>query len=127
MVIVYADFPNEPEHQLALAKYTASKGFNCVEAEMDKLDVCRKVGLKVRLGSIDINKLLQAAPKLKDESPQPIRLSRFRSGRTRVRGSRSPSSDVVHQPGGIQSIPRIRRHGEADGARLLSLPLVAQE
>src|SRR5438105_2427129 len=33
MVIVYADFPNEPEHQLALAKYTASHGFNCVEAE----------------------------------------------------------------------------------------------
>jgi hypothetical protein len=67
MVIVYADFPNEPEHQLALAKYTAGKGFNCVEAEMDKLDVCRKAGLKVRLGSIDINKMLQAAPKLKDD------------------------------------------------------------
>jgi len=67
MVIVYADFPNEPEHQLALAKYTASKGFNCVEAEMDKLDVCRKAGLLVRLGSNDINKMLQAAPKLKDD------------------------------------------------------------
>ena len=63
MVIVYADFPNEPEHQLALAKYTASKGFNCVEAELDKLDVCRKAGLKVRLGSIDFNNLLKAAPK----------------------------------------------------------------
>jgi len=67
MVIVYADFPNEPEHQLALAKYTAGKGFNCVEAELDKLEVCRKAGLKVRLGSIDINKLLDAAPKLKDD------------------------------------------------------------
>lgn len=67
MVIVYADFPNEPEHQLALAKFTVEKGFNCVEAELDKLDVCRKAGLKVRLGSIDINKLLQAAPKLKDD------------------------------------------------------------
>src|SRR5207302_710473 len=67
MVIVYADFPNEPEHQLALAKYTAAKGFNCVEAEMDKLDVCRKAGLRVRLGSIDIDKMLQAAPKLKDD------------------------------------------------------------
>jgi hypothetical protein len=67
MVIVYANFPNEPEHQLALAKYTASKHFNCVEAELDKLEVCRKAGLMVRLGSIDINKLLQAAPKLKDD------------------------------------------------------------
>lgn len=67
MVIVYADFPNEPEHQLALARYTASKGFNCVEAEMDKLDVCRQAGLKVRLGSIDVNKMLRAAPKLKDD------------------------------------------------------------
>jgi hypothetical protein len=67
MVIVYADFPNQPEHQLALAKYTASKGFNCVEAELDKLEVCRKAGLKVRLGSIDINKLLKAAPRLKDD------------------------------------------------------------
>jgi hypothetical protein len=67
MVIVYADFPNQPEHQDALAKYTLSKHFNCVEAELDKLDVCRKNGLMVRLGSIDVNKLLQAAPKLKDD------------------------------------------------------------
>jgi hypothetical protein len=67
MVIVYADFPNEPEHQLALAKYTASKGFNSVEVELDKLEVCRKAGLKARLGCIDVNKLLQAAPKLKDD------------------------------------------------------------
>lgn len=67
MVIVYADFPNEPEHQLALAKYTFSKGFNCVEAEMDKLDVCRKAGLKVRLGSLNIGSMLEAAPKLKDD------------------------------------------------------------
>jgi hypothetical protein len=67
MVIVYADFPNEPEHQEAMAKYVVSKGFNCVEAELDKLDVCRKAGLKVRLGSIDIDKLLKAAPKLKDD------------------------------------------------------------
>lgn len=67
MVIVYADFPNEREHQKALAKYTLSKGFNCVEAELDKLDVCREAGLKVRLGSIDVNKLLAAAPKLKDD------------------------------------------------------------
>lgn len=67
MVIVYADFPNQPEHQLALGQYTASKGFNCVEAELDKLEVCRKAGLKVRLGSIDFNNLLRAAPKLKDD------------------------------------------------------------
>ena len=67
MVIVYADFPNQPEHQLAIAKYTASKGFNCVEAELDKLEVCRRAGLMVRLGSIDFNKLLKAAPKLKDD------------------------------------------------------------
>src|SRR5437868_171831 len=67
MVIVYADFPNEPAHQEALARYTVSKGFNCVEAEMDKLNVCRKAGLKVRLGSLDIHSMLQAAPKLKDD------------------------------------------------------------
>lgn len=67
MVIVYADFPNQPEHQLALAKYTAEKGFNCVEAELDQLEVCRKAGLKVRLGSIDFNNLFKAAPKLKDD------------------------------------------------------------
>src|SRR5439155_6674768 len=67
VVIVYADFPNEPEHQLALAKYTAEMGFNCVEAELDKLEVCRQAGLKVRLGSNDVDKLLRAAPKLKDD------------------------------------------------------------
>lgn len=66
-VIVYADFPNQPEHQLALAQYTAAQGFNCVEVELDKLDVCRKAGLKARLGHIDVNKLLEAAPKLKDD------------------------------------------------------------
>ncbi|MFO0970220.1 MAG: hypothetical protein U0793_32115 [Gemmataceae bacterium] len=67
MVIVYADFPNEPKHQEALARYVVSKGFNCVEAEMDKFEPCRKAGLKVRLGSIDIGKMLKAAPKLKDD------------------------------------------------------------
>ena len=67
MVIVYADFPNEPEHQLALAKYTLSKGFNCVEAEVNMLDVCRKAGLMVRLGSTDIGSMLEVAPKLKDD------------------------------------------------------------
>lgn len=67
MVIVYADFPNQPEHQLALAKYTLNKGFNCVEAEMNMLDVCRKAGLKVRLGSTNIGSMLQAAPKLRDD------------------------------------------------------------
>lgn len=67
MVIVYADFPNAPEHQLALARYTAAQGFNAVEVELDKLEVCRQAGLKARLGHIDINKLLEAAPKLKDD------------------------------------------------------------
>lgn len=67
MVIVYADFPNQPEVQLELAKYTKSKGFNCVEAELDKLEVCRKAGLMVRLGSIDVGSILRAAPKLKDD------------------------------------------------------------
>jgi hypothetical protein len=67
MVIVYAAFPNEPEHQLALARYTRSKGFNCAEAEMNLLDVCRKAGLMVRLGSNDISSMLRAAPGLKDD------------------------------------------------------------
>ncbi|MSU76498.1 MAG: hypothetical protein EXS16_00225 [Gemmataceae bacterium] len=53
MVIVYADFSNQPEVQLELAKHTKSKGFNCVEAELDKLEVCRKAGLMVRLGKMD--------------------------------------------------------------------------
>ena len=66
-MIVYADFPNQPEHALAMAKYTVNKGFNCVEAELDRLDVCRKAGLKVRLGSLDLQKLLDAAPRLKDD------------------------------------------------------------
>lgn len=67
MVIVYADFPNKPEHQLALAKYTAAQGFNAVEVELDKLEICRQAGLRARLGHIDLNKLLEAAPKLKDD------------------------------------------------------------
>ncbi len=83
MVIVYADFPNQQEHQLAMAKYTLSKGFNCVEAEMRYLDVCRKAGLMVRLGASDINTMLKAAPKLKDD---PAVLGYFISDR-RSRGA----------------------------------------
>lgn len=67
MVIVYADFPNDPAHQEAMARYTLSKNFNCVEAPLNWLEPCRKAGLMVRLGDIDVNKLLKEAPKLKDD------------------------------------------------------------
>ncbi|MBA4066093.1 MAG: hypothetical protein C0501_20715 [Isosphaera sp.] len=67
VVVVYADFPNGREHQEALARFVVDQGFNCVEAELDKLDACRKAGLKVRLGSIDFNNLLRAAPGLRDD------------------------------------------------------------
>ncbi|MBI3821520.1 MAG: hypothetical protein HY289_02450 [Planctomycetes bacterium] len=67
MVIVYADFPNDPAHQEAMARYTLSKHFNCVEAPLNWLEPCRKAGLMARLGDIDVNKLLKEAPKLKDD------------------------------------------------------------
>ncbi|MBI1830658.1 MAG: hypothetical protein HYR84_04320 [Planctomycetes bacterium] len=67
MVIVYADFPNDPAHQEAMARYTLSKHFNCVEAPLNWLEPCRKAGLMARLGDIDVSKLLKEAPKLKDD------------------------------------------------------------
>lgn len=78
MLIVYADFPNEPEHREAMARYTLAKNFNCIEAPLEWLEPCRKAGLMVRLGDIDVNKLLQAAPKLKDD---PIVFGYFASDR----------------------------------------------
>lgn len=66
-IVGYADFPNEPEHQLAMAKYTLSKGFTAVEAEARLLDVCRQAGLKIRVGSPSLTKLIADAPKYKDD------------------------------------------------------------
>lgn len=49
-IIVYADFPQDPKHWDTLAEFLVAKGITAVEERMDKLDVCRKHGLKVRLG-----------------------------------------------------------------------------
>lgn len=67
-IVGYADFPNEPEHQLALAKYTLSKGFTAVEATENLVEPCRKAGLKVRLGGSSLGKLIANAPKYKDDT-----------------------------------------------------------
>lgn len=67
MVIVYADFPKQPEHQEAMARYTLSKNFNCIECPLEWFDSCKKAGLMARLGDIDVNKLLKEAPKFKDD------------------------------------------------------------
>ncbi len=62
MVIVDADFPNEPEHGSALQNTRPARGSNRVEAELENSRICRRAGLKVRLGSIDINKMLRQPP-----------------------------------------------------------------
>lgn len=63
-IIVYADFPQDPKHWDTLAEFLVSKGITAVEERMDKLDVCRKHGLKVRLGG---SEAFPHLAKLKDD------------------------------------------------------------
>jgi len=66
MFVTHVDWPKEAKHRETMAKFVAGTGINCVEAEMDLLDVCRKYKLYVRLGG-DINVMLKAAGRLKDD------------------------------------------------------------
>lgn len=63
-IIVYADFPKDPKHWDTLAEFLVAKGITAVEERMDKLDVCRKHGLKVRLGG---SEAFPHLAKLKDD------------------------------------------------------------
>jgi len=81
MFVTHVDWPKDAKHRETMAKFVADKGFNCVEAEMDLLDVCRKHKLYVRLGG-DLNAMLKAAPRLKDD---PAVFAYFISDRRRSR------------------------------------------
>ena len=48
--LAHADWPKDPKHRDAMAKFVVNHGFNAVEGGMDVLDVCRQNGLKVQLG-----------------------------------------------------------------------------
>ena len=65
VMMAHADWPKDPKHRPAMAKFVVAHGFNVVEGGRDVLDVCRKHGLMVRLGGDQAT--LDAAPKLKDD------------------------------------------------------------
>jgi len=67
MMVTWAEWPEEPEQQDVMAQFIRAHGFNCVEVEVDKLEMCRRNGLYARLGSGDINALLKDAARLKDD------------------------------------------------------------
>jgi len=67
MMVTCAEWPDEPEQQDVMAQFVLEHGFNCVEVEVDKLDMCRRNGLFARLGSGDINAMLKDAARLKDD------------------------------------------------------------
>ena len=50
-----------------MAQFIRSNGFNSVEVEIDKLEMCRRNELYARLGDGDLNRLLKNAEKLKDD------------------------------------------------------------
>jgi hypothetical protein len=63
--VAHADWPKDPKHRDAMAKFVVQHGFNVVEGGLDVLDVCRKNGLKVQLGGDQAT--LNVASKLKDD------------------------------------------------------------
>ena len=67
MMVTWAEWPEEPEQQDVMAQFIRSQGFNSVEVEVDKLEMCRRNGLYARLGDGDINNLLKTAAGLKDD------------------------------------------------------------
>ena len=67
MMVTWAEWPDDPKQQDVMAQFIKANGFNSVEVEMDKLEMCRRNGLYARLGDGDINRLLKNAAKLKDD------------------------------------------------------------
>jgi len=67
MMVTWAEWPEEPVQQDVMAQFILSQGFNSVEVEVDKLEMCRRNGLYARLGDGDINNLLKTAARLKDD------------------------------------------------------------
>ena len=41
MMVTWAEWPEEPEQQDVMAQFIRSQGFNSVEVEVDKLEMCR--------------------------------------------------------------------------------------
>ena len=62
----------ESEQQDVMAQFILSQGFNSVEVEVDKLEMCRRNGLYARLGDGDINNLLKTAAGLKERTTQAL-------------------------------------------------------
>jgi hypothetical protein len=65
IMMAHADWPKDPKHRPAMAKFVVDHGFNVVEGGVDVLDVCRKAGLMVQLGGDQAT--LNVATKLKDD------------------------------------------------------------
>ena len=67
MMVTWAEWPDDPKQQDVMAQFIRSNGFNSVEVEIDKLEMCRRNELYARLGDGDLNRLLKNAEKLKDD------------------------------------------------------------
>ena len=65
--VTWAEWPDDPKQQDVMAQFIRSNGFNSVEVEIDKLEMCRRNELYARLGDGDLNRLLKNAEKLKDD------------------------------------------------------------
>ena len=49
MMVTWAEWPDDPKQQDVMAQFIKANGFNSVEVEMDKLEMCRRNGLYARL------------------------------------------------------------------------------
>jgi len=67
MMVTCAEWPKDAKQQDVMAQFIRSQGFNSVEVEVDKLEMCRRNGLYARLGNADINAMLKDAARLKDD------------------------------------------------------------
>ena len=59
MMVTWAEWPDDPKQQDVMAQFIQSNGFNSVEVEIDKLEICRRNKLYARLGDGDLNRLLK--------------------------------------------------------------------
>ena len=60
------EWPEESELQGEMAEFVKANGFNCVEANLEMLELCRENGLYARVGG-DLEAMLSAAPELQDD------------------------------------------------------------
>ena len=125
-------FPQgSPSSGTRLRSFWSAKGITAVEERMDKLDVCRKHGLKVRLAGTEA---FPDLAKLKDDpavlgyylgdNSQPKHYVGFAQMLRKFEESDPEPSGALHSDVRLRQTAQLRGHRQADDDRQSSLSLV---